>query len=170
MTLLHIGDTDCHTYGHVPAVGVRVPCFNLAAVDLSVVRLADFNNQPVIISVIPSIETETCFQSVRKLNEIAKEHPNWVVLCVSMDLPYTLRRVAQYEQLEHVRFLSDFRNRAFGSAYGLTIADGCLAGLLARCILVLNKEHRVVYQDLVDDICHLPDMAKMLSALNEQVA
>jgi thiol peroxidase len=43
--------------------------------------------------------------------------------------------------------------------------DGPLKGLLARAVIVLNEEGKVIYTQLVDDIKNEPDYEAALSAL-----
>jgi thiol peroxidase len=146
MTLIHLRETPMHTYGHLPEIGQAAPNFNAAKTDLTSVSLDDFSGKSILLNVYPSIDTNVCFKSVQKFNEEAKHHNEIIIICISMDLPFALKRIATGESLDHVVFLSDYRNREFGELYGLTIADGPLAGMLARAIIVLDSNHRVVYQ------------------------
>jgi thiol peroxidase len=82
-----------------------------------------------------------------------------------MDLPFALKRVQTGEKLENVMLLSDFRNRDFGELYGLTIAEGPLAGLLARAVILLDKEHNVIYHELVHDITSAPNYEEILKKI-----
>ena len=118
-----------------------------------------------MIDVYPSIETEICFESVKKFQEIAIDNPKIAVLCVSMDLPFTLRRLEQGENFQRVVLLSDFRNREFGDLFGLTIINGPLAGLLARAVIILDRSHHVIYHELVPDISSRPNYQAALDLL-----
>jgi thiol peroxidase len=57
------------------------------------------------------------------------------------------------------------RGREFAEDYGVLIADGPLAGLMARAVLVLDENDTVVYSDLVEEIGQEPDYAAALKAL-----
>ncbi|MEH6382055.1 MAG: redoxin family protein, partial [Dietzia cercidiphylli] len=53
----------------------------------------------------------------------------------------------------------------FASTYGVTMADGPLAGLCARSVVVLDADGTVVYTQLVDEITTEPDYDSALAAL-----
>ena len=54
---------------------------------------------------------------------------------------------------------------AVGMAYGVLMADGPLAGLLARAVVVIDKAGRVVYTELVPEITEEPDYDKAVEAV-----
>jgi thioredoxin-dependent peroxiredoxin len=157
MSKIHLKKNAYHTLHDLPELGSLAPSFTATQLDLSTVTLDDFKGKPVLINVYPSIDTQVCFQSAeafQKMTVSDDEVP--VILCISMDLPFALKRVALGGQFNNITFLSDFRNREFGDVYGLTLIDGPLAGLLARAVIVLDKEHRITYQELVTDIATQP--------------
>ena len=63
-----------------------------------------------------------------------------------------------------VHCVSDFKARTFGKAYGLEMADGPLATLLARSVSVIDKDGKVVYQELVPEIAQEPDYDAAIAA------
>jgi len=154
-----------HTVGDLPAVGSQAPDFNLIRGDLSEVKLADLAGKTVVLNVFPSIDTDVCAASVRKFNEIAASHQDAVVLCVSMDLPFAGSRFCASEGLKDVHTASDFRDLAFGRAYGMRIADGPLEGLLARSVIVVDGEGKVRYTELVPETTQEPDYDAALKHL-----
>ena len=88
-----------------------------------------------------------------------------VVLDVSEDLPFAMKRFCASEGLGHVTNLSLMRGREFAEAYGVRIIDGPLAGLCARAVVVLDKDDKVVHTELVKEIAHEPDYDAALAAL-----
>ncbi|MBU1241884.1 thiol peroxidase [Myxococcota bacterium] len=143
--------------GSFLGVGDTAPDFKLTRSDLSDVSLADFaGKKRLVLNIFPSIDTPVCAASVRRFNELAAAAPDTAVLCISRDLPFAHARFCAADGIENVVTLSELRDTAFGAAYGLTIAEGPLAGLLARAVLVLDEDRRVVHAELVDDITHEP--------------
>lgn len=67
--------------------------------------------------------------------------------------------------IENVVPASDFRASGFDGAYGVLMADGPLAGLLARAVVVIDKAGRVVYTELVPEITEEPDYDKAVEAV-----
>jgi thiol peroxidase len=102
---------------------------------------------------------------VRHFNEAAGKLENTVVLCISADLPFALARFCGAEGLDNVVTLSTLRGAEFKQAYGVDIADGVLAGLTARAVVVLDEADKVLHAELVDEITHEPNYDAALKAL-----
>jgi len=160
-----LGGNPVHTVGDLPIVGAPSPSFTLTKGDLSEVGAADYAGQRVILNIFPSIDTPTCATSVRKFNEYASGLDNTVVLCVSADLPFAQGRFCGAEGLSNVVTASSFRSD-FGDAYGVELADGKLAGLLARAVVVLDEAGNVVHSQLVPEIANEPDYDAALASLS----
>ena len=77
----------------------------------------------------------------------------------------THARFCTTEGIENVVPASDFRASGFDGAYGVLMADGPLAGLLARAVVVIDKAGRVVYTELVPEITEEPDYDKAVEAV-----
>ncbi|OQX01653.1 MAG: lipid hydroperoxide peroxidase [Thiothrix lacustris] len=164
MATITLQGNPLETCGELPAVGSAAPAFTLTKTDLSDVTLQDFAGKTVILNIYPSVDTGVCAASTRKFNEIASSHANVVVLCVSADLPFAHSRFCGAEGLENVVSLSDFRNKDFGSAYGVTITTGVLAGLMSRAIVVI-KDGNVVYTEQVPEIAQEPNYDAALASV-----
>lgn len=154
-----------HTSGELPVVGDAAPAFTLTRTDLSDVSLPDFKGQRVVLNIFPSLDTPTCATSVRAFNSRASQAANTVVLCVSADLPFAAGRFCTTEGLDKVVPASVFRNPDFGQAYGVTLVDGPLRGLLARSIVVFDEHGKVLHTELVPEIAQEPDYDAALKAL-----
>jgi thioredoxin-dependent peroxiredoxin len=159
-----LGGNPFNTSGDLPAVG-STPSFSLTKGDLSETTQADFAGKRVVLNIFPSVDTPTCAQSVRTFNERASEADNTVVLCVSADLPFAQGRFCGSEGLTNVSTASSFRSPSFGSEFGLNLVDGPLAGLLARAVVVLDEQGKVVHSELVGEIAHEPNYDAALNAL-----
>ena len=154
-----------NTVGELPAVGTAAPDFSLTRTDLSEISLSDLKGQQVVLNVFPSLDTDVCAASVRRFNEVAQAKEGTYVLCASMDLPFAHKRFCGAEGLDKVVSVSDFRTGAFGNAYGMKIADGPLAGLLARSVLVIDESGQVTYTELVPETTQEPDYDAVLANL-----
>lgn len=153
------------TVGELPAVGSSAPSFSGIKTDLSECTLADLAGKKVVLNVFPSIDTGVCAASTRHFNEAASSLDNTVVVCVSVDLPFALGRFCGAEGLENVIPLSVFRNPEFGSGYGVTIADGPLAQLLSRAVVVIDESGKVIYTEQVPEITQEPNYEAALKSL-----
>ena len=62
--------------------------------------------------------------------------------------------------------IHEYQAKEILSDYGVKIADGALAGLTARAVIVLDSSNVVRYTELVGAIENEPDYAAALAALN----
>lgn len=151
--------------GTFPAVGSKAPAFKLVNGELADKSLADFAGKRKILNIFPSIDTGVCAASVRRFNELAGKLDNAVVLCISADLPFAQGRFCGAEGIDNVTVLSLMRGREFLKDYGVAIADGPLAGVAARAVVVLDADDQVIHAELVDEITHEPNYDAALKAL-----
>ncbi len=154
-----------HTVGELPAVGTSAPGWELVGAGLSQLTPADVEGTRVVLNIFPSVDTGVCAASVRKFNELAASLDNTTVVNVSKDLPFAQARFCGAEGIDQVKMGSAFRS-SFGEDYGITLADGPMAGLLARAVVVVNPDGTVAYTQLVDEITTEPDYDAALAALS----
>ncbi|MEN8256795.1 MAG: thiol peroxidase [Thermodesulfobacteriota bacterium] len=153
------------TVGELPGAGNQAPLFSLTATDLSEKTLEEYSGKKLVLNIFPSIDTSVCAASVRRFNQDASSMDNTVVLCVSADLPFAHSRFCEAEGLEDVVPVSVFRSQ-FGSDYGVTVADGPIAGLLSRAVVIIDENGKVVYTEQVAEITQEPDYQAALQALS----
>lgn len=152
--------------GTLIAKGNTAPQISLVKNDLSSFTLDDCKGKRVIMNIFPSIDTGVCATSVRKFNQFAASLPDTIVLCISRDLPFAQGRFCAAEGIENVVVLSDFRRTStFGTDYGLQMADGPLAGLLARAVVVVAPDGKVSHVEVVPEITTEPDYERALKAV-----
>jgi thiol peroxidase len=163
MAQITLRGNSINTVGELPAVGSRAPGFALTGTDLGVVSSEQFGDKPVLLNIFPSVDTPVCATSVRTFNErVAGSGVS--VLCVSNDLPFAQKRFCGVEDIENVTTASAFRD-SFGEDYGVTIADGPMAGLLARAVVVIGADGNVAYTELVPEIAQEPNYDAALAAM-----
>lgn len=153
-----------NTVGELPAVGSPAPAFTLTGTDLGTLSSEEFRGKPLLLNIFPSIDTPVCAASVRAFNKRAAAG-GASVLCVSNDLPFAQKRFCGAENIENVATASAFRD-SFGGDYGITIADGPMAGLLGRAVVVIGADGNVAYTQLVPEIAEEPDYDAALGALS----
>ncbi|NIE74770.1 thiol peroxidase [Pantoea sp. Tr-811] len=151
--------------GELPKAGAQAPAFSLVAGDLADTTLESFAGKRKVLNIFPSVDTPTCATSVRKFNAQANDVANTVVLCISADLPFAQARFCGAEGLENVKNLSTLRGAEFLQNYGVAIADGPLAGLAARAVVVLDENDKVLHSELVGEIAHEPNYEAALAVL-----
>ena len=165
MANITLKGNQIHTNGNLPALGSSAPDFKLIKSDLSEFLLAETKGKKVVLNIFPSIDTGVCAKSVREFNAAASKLENTVVLCISKDLPFAQARFCGAEGLSNVITLSEFRDNKFSDAYGLRIADGPLAGLHSRVVIVLDEKGTVKYTEQIPEITQDPNFASALNAV-----
>jgi thiol peroxidase len=148
-------------------VGDQAPDVTLLGNDLSPVKLSSYKGRVRILSAVPSLDTPVCDMQTRKFNdEAGKLGDDVAILTISMDLPFAQTRWCGAAGVEKVVTLSDHRDAAFGTAYGVLIKD---LRLLARAIFVVDKEDTIQYLQLVKEIAEEPDYEAALGAVKKLV-
>lgn len=152
------------TSGNLPEVGSTVKTFELIDEELKTKSNQDFSSKKKVFNIFPSIDTGVCAASARKFNEEAAKYKDAVVINVSRDLPFALKRFCAAEGLDNVVSLSDFRG-TFGEDYGVTIKDSPMQELLSRAVIVADENGKVLYTEQVPEIAQEPNYEKALEAL-----
>ncbi|MCB0354253.1 MAG: thiol peroxidase [Bdellovibrionales bacterium] len=151
--------------GNIPKAGEKVPTFSLTDRDLQQVGPSTYSGKKIVFNIFPSIDTPVCATSVKRFNEEASSMGNTVVLCISRDTPFALKRFCGAEELEHVIPLSVLRDTEFAERFGVRIANGPLEGFCARAIVVADENGKVIYSELVPEIGQEPNYEAAISSL-----
>jgi thioredoxin-dependent peroxiredoxin len=165
MAKITLKGTAINTSGNLPAKGTKAPDFTLIKSDLGKLSLSELKGKKLVLNISPSLDTSVCATSVRKFNKLATGKINTVVLAITKDLPFAHARFCSTEGITNVVTLSGFRDPGFGKSYGVDIVNGPMAGLYARCIVVVNENGNITYTQLVPEITEEPDYDAALGAL-----
>ncbi len=162
-----LGGSRERSLDQFPAWGAFAPNFAATKADLSDAHLEDWRGQRVVLNIFPSVDTGVCAASVRRFNAEAAALENTAVLCLSKDLPFALNRFCGAEGLDKFVALSAFRCNCFTDGYGLLQTDGPLRGLLARAVVVIDTDGKVLYTELVPEITEEPNYEAALAVLKK---
>ncbi len=145
-------------------VGQKAPDVELVANDLATVKLSTLLQGKIgIVASVPSLDTPVCDTETRRFNqEAAGLGQDVAIVTVSMDLPFAQARWCGAAGIQNLRTLSDYREAAFGTSYGVLIKE---LRLLARAIFVVDKQGTVRYIQLVKEIATEPDYQAALAAV-----
>ena len=148
--------------GQAVAVGSTAPDFTLTTTDLTKKSLSDFADKVKVISIIPSIDTGICSTQTRTFNQTLSDLDDTVVITVSRDLPFAQARWCGAQGLENAVMFADYFDFSFGKAYGVLMEEW---QLLARAVLVLDKDNKVVYTEYLDNVNSEPNYDKAIEAV-----
>jgi thiol peroxidase len=148
--------------GEAIKVGEPLPSAMVTAGNLGMVDIAKGDGKVRIISVVPSVDTPTCEAQTHQLSEKDRKLADQVeMVTISMDLPFAQQRFAKEAKIKNVTFYSDYRSGSFGMNNGLMIDP---LHLLARAVIVTDKNNVVRYLQVVPEVTELPDMAAAMNA------
>lgn len=161
--LVKAGNKFVTLLGNQVKEGEQAPDFKVVNDSFAPVKLSDFKQKPVLISVVPSLDTGVCSLQTKRFNEeVANLPQNVVMLTISNDLPFAQKRFCKAENIDKVKVLSDAVWREFGANYGLLIKD---MGLLTRAIFIIDEHGKVAYKELVANISQHPNYENALATL-----
>jgi thiol peroxidase len=142
--------------GEALQVGQPLPEVALPDAGMTSTSLQSFKGKVSIISVVPSIDTKVCEKQTHILSEENGGLDQTVrLVTISRDLPFAQKRFAAEAKINNVLFLSDYRDGGFGKSSGLLIEEN---RLLARAVMVVDKEGVIRHLEIVPDLGQLPNM------------
>ena len=130
---------------------VLIDAFSMQKVDLSQIK-----GKVLLLSLVPSLDTRVCESQTHYLGEQGSRlSPGITRITISRDTPFAQKRFAEEAKLTDLTYLSDYRDGSFGRATGLLQEESML---LARAIIITDKDGLVRYIQVVPELTHLPDM------------
>lgn len=150
-------------------VGDRLPATALvAATTLAEVDLSQARGKVLFLNIVPSIDTKVCEAQSHYLGEQGRRLSAGIErITISRDTPFAQQRFAKEAKLTNIHFLSDYKEGAFGRSLGL-LQEGSL--LLARAVILVDKEGVVRYIQVVPELSNLPDMERAFNEATKLLA
>ena len=148
------------------AVGETIPSVQLRDADtMAKVDLSTMRGSVLFLSIVPSLDTAVCEAQTHILGEEGdKLSPEIKRITISRDTPFAQKRFAKEAKLTDLQYLSDHADASFGRSTGLLIDD---LMLLARSVILVDREGKVRYIQVVPEITHLPDMERAFQKAEE---
>ena len=150
--------------GNEVKVGETAPDFKIQKSDMSEYSLGSSAGKTRVILSVPSLDTPVCDAETRRFNEEAAKIPEVEIACVSMDLPFAMKRWCAATGVDKIVTASDHRDASFGTNYGVLIQGGPLDRVHARAVFVIDPNDKVKYVEYVSDIANQPDYEAVLAA------
>ena len=151
------GEKRFRLLGTPIAVGRPLPSVKLVdAMSGKDVDLSEEKGRILFLSVVPSIDTKVCEAQTHYLAEEGSRMGDKIErITISRDTPFAQMRFSEEAKLNNIRFLSDYKEGEFGRATGLLIDE---SKLLARSVILVDREGVVRYIQVVPELSNLPDM------------
>ena len=144
-------------------VGDQAADFELKDLKDKVFRLFQLLDKPLIISVVPDINTSVCSVQTRKFNEMMADFEEANFVTVSNNTKEQQASWCAAEGLNLV-MLHDPEN-TFGQAYGVLIPE---LNVYARSVFVIDSDGKIIYEEIVPEMTHEPDYQKAIDAVTHR--
>jgi thiol peroxidase len=145
-------------------IGDKAPDATLLDIDMKEVKLSSASGKVRLISAVPSLDTPVCDIETQRFESEAGKFADAAVYTVSMDLPFAQARYCGAHSIKNLKTLSDHRDAAFGTAYGVLIKEH---RLLSRTLFIIGKDDKVKYIQRVKENGDYPDYDDVLAALKK---
>ena len=165
MAKVTLKGNEVNTNSNIVEVGSSAPNFVLVDSELNDVNLENFSGKNKLLSIVPSLDTPVCQKSTKIFNEKVNDLEDTVMLIVSSDLPFAMKRFCTSESLENVIPVSMMRSRNFAKDYGVLLIDGPLSGITTRAIVTISKDNKILHSELVSEIADEPNYQAALDSI-----
>ncbi|MFA6358517.1 MAG: thiol peroxidase [Candidatus Omnitrophota bacterium] len=153
--------------GRILKEGALAPGFRVTSQDLKDVTSSDFKGKIKVIASFPSLDTPVCDLQVKEFNQHAAQVSSEVVILgISKDLPFAQQRFCSLNEIKNEVVLSDYKFSSFGINYGLLIKE---LNLLARAVLIIDKNDSLRYIQIAGELTSSLDYEKALRNLDEVI-
>lgn len=149
-------------------VGDMAPEFTSAALNWKPVQpIADARGKVIILSAVPSLDTEICDRETRRFNtEAAKLGDDIIIYTISTDFPMAQKRWCGATGVDKVAVVSDVLNAEFGEKYGLLIKE---RRYLRRAVFIVGRDGRLTYVNYLPTLGHEPDYDEVMAEAKKAV-
>ena len=160
------GGNNVTLLGSEIKVGDTAPSFKATKNDLSEWSSEENQGQVVVYSVAPSLDTSVCALQAKKFNKEAAALDGVNVVTITEDLPFAQARFCSNEDIENTIMISDYKDREFGEKYGFLMDEN---KLLARGVVVVDKNGEVAYVEYVPEVTNEVDFDKALEEVKKLI-
>ena len=161
-----IGDNFVTLLGDDLKVGDAAPEFTSVVPGWGKVNpLKDDKGKVIVISAVPSLDTDTCDRETRRFNvEAAKLSEDIVIYTVSTDFPMAQKRWCGASGVDKVKVVSDVVEADFGFKYGVLIKE---RRYLRRSVFVVGRDGRLTYVNYLPSLGDEPNYDEVINAAKE---
>lgn len=161
-----IGDNFVTLIGDEVQVGQMAPEFTSSLLGWGTVNpVQESKGKVIIISAVPSLETDVCDRETRRFNEeAAKLSDDIIIYTVSTDFPMTQNRWCGAAGVDKVKVVSDVVNAEFGEKYGVLIKE---RRYFRRSVFIVGRDGKLTYVNYLPELGKEPDYDEVINAAKE---
>ena len=157
-----LGDNFVTIVGDDVKVGDTAPEFTSSLPGWAKVSpLQESKGKVIILSAVPSLDTDVCDRETRRFNEeAAKLSDDIVVYTVSCDFPMTQKRWCGAAGIDKVKVVSDVVDAEFGVKYGALIKE---RRYMRRSVFIVGRDGKLTYVNYLPQLGQEPDYDEVIA-------
>ena len=161
-----LGDKFATLLGDEVAVGQAAPEFTSVVAGWGTVNpLQESKGKVIILSAVPSLDTDTCDRETRRFNEeAAKLGDDIIIYTISTDFPMAQKRWCGAAGVDKVKVVSDVIDADFGLKYGILIKE---RRYLRRSVFVVGRDGKLTYVKYLPILSEEPKYDEVINAAKE---
>lgn len=161
-----LGDRFATLLGDDVKVGEIAPEFTSVVPGwASVNPLEESKGKVIILSAVPSLDTEVCDRETRRFNEeAAKLSDDIVIYTLSTDFPMAQKRWCGAAGVERVKVVSDVVDAEFGLKYGLLLKE---RRYFRRAVFIVGRDGKLTYVNYLPKLSDEPDYDEVIDAAKD---
>lgn len=157
-----LGDNFVTLFGDEVKVGDAAPEFTSVIAGWAKVNpLQDDKGKVIILSAVPSLDTDVCDRETRRFNEEAsKLSDDIVIYTISCDFPMAQKRWCGAAGVERVKVVSDVLDAEFGIKYGILIKE---RRYLRRSVFIVGRDGKLTYVNYLPALGDEPNYDEVIA-------
>lgn len=161
-----LGDKFVTIIGDDVKVGDAAPEFSSVVPGWGTVNpLQESRGKVVILSAVPSLDTDVCDRETRRFNEEAsKLSDDIIIYTISTDFPMAQKRWCGASGVDKVKVVSDVVNAEFGEKYGVLIKD---RRYFRRSVFIVGRDGKLTYVKYLPTLGEEPNYDEVIAAAKE---
>lgn len=161
-----IGDKFVTLLGDEVKVGQLAPEFTSVLPGwASVNPIQESKGKVIILSAVPSLDTDVCDRETRRFNEeAAKLGQDIVVYTISTDSPMAQKRWCGASGVDKVKVVSDMVETDFGLKYGIVIKE---RRYLRRSVFIVGRDGKLTYVNYLPALGEEPNYDEVIMAARD---
>ncbi len=161
-----IGDKFATLFGDEVAVGQLAPEFTSVVSGWAPVNpLQESKGKVIILSAVPSLDTDVCDRETRRFNEeAARLSDDIVIYTISTDFPMAQKRWCGAAGVDKVKVVSDVLEAEFGLKYGILIKE---RRYLRRSVFIVDRNGKLTYVKYMPTNSEEPNYDEVINAAKE---
>lgn len=161
-----LGDKFATLLGDEVKVGDLAPEFTSVVPGWGTVNpLQESKGKVLILSAVPSLDTDVCDRETRRFNqEAAQLSDDIVIYTISTDFPMAQKRWCGAAGVDKVKVVSDVVNAEFGLKYGVLIKE---RRYFRRSVFIVGRDGRLTYVNYLPTLSQEPDYDEVIKAAKE---